>query len=282
MKIYALGPNGTYGHEAAEHVRKQRADKGLPRLEVQLVQNHSVVFMLVSDVNVLGVVAIENSRKTLVGEVVDWWLNSSDSRPIVVGEITLPIVHCLLGRVDNQSRRLTVLSHEQALGQCSEHLAKDGFIYRIPVNSTGQAALLVSKSDDHANHFAISSRFAAQYYGLKIFENAYQDNIGNATRFHVLGHHLGLQPKPTGKDRTAVICWPKMNVPGVLAAYGHATADEDVQMSSVHSVGLGKMGEYAFYFEFDEHFDSQKGQSVMTSLEKVSRRVLRLGSYPRQ
>lgn len=277
-RLYALGPEGTYGHEAATLLLA-----GAYRdHELKLVGSHADVLNQAIGNKGLGLVAIENSTEGYVGEVLrKFWLKQRDPLPIqVIGEVSLRIRHCLLGHTGiplDTPRR--VLSHPQALGQCSEHLRLDSVHECIPTNSTAEAARLVAQDPQYRNDFAIAGSLAATIYGLTPFETNYQDEARNTTRFQILGHET---PKPTGRDRTALICWPKENIPGTLEAYGAATAGSGVNMSRFHSMQLGAPNEDAFYIELDEHFDSKRGHLVRRALAQISAKMLVLGSYPQE
>lgn len=280
MKLYALGPAGTYGHEAAEMFKKRSAGQ---ISEIELLSSHVDVFEKTDAQadDACGLVAVENSTEGYVGEVLKFWMNHGKTLPLVVmGEHNLKINHCLLG---NRKRMLvdtpTVLSHKQALGQCRDHLAQRKLLHLRETFSTAEAARLVARDSNYRDSFAIASQVAAEAYGLEIVEQGIQDSAHNTTRFHVLGLY---PPKPTGRDRTAVLLWPKENVPGVLESIGKATRKRGVQQTAFHSIPLGPPGHYVFYSEFEEHSDSKVGREIMKDLWRLSSQVVPMGSYPRE
>jgi len=171
-----------------------------------------------------------------------------------------------------------VLSHPQALAQCSESLKSLGLIRSVPTNSTAGAGEMVAREDRHGLSAAIVSPFASTVYRLQVIKNHMEDIRGNVTRFHLLGH----RPCPVmDGGKTALIFWTK-DQPGALWSALGAIATNGVNMTSVHSLPLGTPGEYAFYIEFDEHSRTRKGFDIMEKLTNSADRILWLGSFPQE
>lgn len=277
-KFYALGPKGSYGHQAAATL----ITSAYLDWQLELLPSHADVIAGVITEQAHGVVAVENATQGPVMEVLRrFWLKQTIRPDVrVVGELALPVHHCLMIHPDHQNRPYEgrkVLSHEQALGQCGRYLDSLRIVIPIPVRSTSEAARLVAEDPAHKDCVAIASEFAAEIYGLRIIDKAIQDEPLNATRFHVLGHRT---PAPTGRDRTAVICWIK-DEPGSLNRLSGVTAQAGVQMSFPLALPTGTLDVYGAYFTFDEHLSSSKGASMLRELENASERVLVMGSYPR-
>jgi prephenate dehydratase len=193
---------------------------------------------------------------------------------MVVGELHLPIRHCLLVRPARHAPHITaVVSHPQALAQCRTFIEQQKISTRIPVASTAGAALMVAREEYDHRTAAIASELAAELNGLRVLHRDIQDSSDNATRFHLVGQ----QPMaPTGCDRTAII-FEVPNAPGSLAKVLQTMAN--VNLSSIHSVPLQR-GEYAFYCEFDQHRTTPAGARIMNALTDVVTRLTVLGSFP--
>ncbi|MCW2974541.1 MAG: prephenate dehydratase, partial [Thermoleophilia bacterium] len=111
------------------------------------------VFTAVADGSVAaGVVPIENSLHGSVLEVCDLLL----ARDVVVlGEVTVPVRHCLLGRPGAELADITVAhSHPQALAQSRDFLEEHGIDARAATN-TARAARELAQGGDPA-HAAIA------------------------------------------------------------------------------------------------------------------------------
>jgi prephenate dehydrogenase len=106
-------------------------------------------------------------------------------------ELGLPVSHCLLGpaSVASAAQLGSVVSHPQALAQCSEFLERLGIAHsnRIPYASTGAAA---KHAREHTQGTlpvgAIATRRAAKAYGLKILAEDIQDEADNTTHFQLI------------------------------------------------------------------------------------------------
>lgn len=130
-----------------------------------------------------GVLPVEN---TLAGSVVAAYDALADGRVRIVGEIILPIRHCLLGLpgsgVDGIRR---ILSHPVALAQCTRFLSSREGAESVAVYDTAGAAEEVARDGD-PRVAAVAARGAAQRYGLEILATDIQDRDDNQTRFYVI------------------------------------------------------------------------------------------------
>jgi chorismate mutase / prephenate dehydratase len=280
-KIAALGPAGTNGHEAALIASKRLY--GDMQTEIVFYPRNQDVLQMVAEQKIYGVVPVENSGEGLVGEVVKgFWMEESKRGPgrrlYAIGEIHLSIEHCLLSHWDLEKidHVMEVISHPQALGQCSGNLDKLRIEKRIPEKSTALAAQRISKSPNLKTSAALASRFAGQIYGLRTLRENMEDVAGNTTRFHIIGPDIF---EETGEDRTAMMFRVK-NEPKALQNALWAIGLLGVNMSSIHSIPLGVPGRYAFYCEFDTHIRSTAGKQIEACLPFVTERVFVLGSYP--
>lgn len=292
MKIVALGPEGTYGHQAAVLAREVFKKHGvILGSEVTFVgRNVDILTSVEEDSNreCLGIVPIENSSAGLVAEVANYWIRVSrqprrDTQLCVIGELEIPVRHNLLAHssVTDVKDILCVKSHPQALAQCMGKLDALGISIRIPTLSTADAAKEIAIEQVLKNvgrhGAAIASTFAAGHYGLNVLVEGLEDFPGNATRFHILGTNPCAQ---TGCDRTAVI-FKLPNESGALISALQIFSKETINMSSIHSIPLGTMNSYAFYVEFDCHIESREGLMVKDMLQSNTIGPCVLGSYPR-
>lgn len=284
MKILALGPIGTYGHEAAHRALRMLPESARVEVEVQrilLCDSHAEVFQRVVKENCYAVVPIENSIAGLVADTIHgFWLQQKSQPTIsVLGEIQLPIEHSLVMRRGKKfNKNSTVLSHPQAISQCRENLQKLGINNTAPTKSTAGAAELIIMKEQYADSAALVSSFAAEKWGLEVLKSHMEDVKGNTTRFHVLGHNEW----PVGSEyKTALIFWTK-DEPRALANALWAICADGTNMTSIHSLPLGMPGHFAFYVEFGDHQYSIKGIGIMNRLKTVTQRILRLGSFPRE
>jgi prephenate dehydratase len=293
MKLYALGPHGSNGHLAA--TRLCAREKPLSPEQIVLCDSHTAVFkklLLDKDKESKIIVPVENSITGLVGEVVNgFWLNDAvPDRFQVLDEIVVPIKHCLCLHKSQSSRPSdikamhTVMSHPQALDQCSDYLDTMGFPNRIPMTSTSAAAeqLRHDESFRDTETAVIASEFAAHAYGLKVVRKNIGNYPNNQTRFNLIGRkNKGLAVKMgyNVRDKTSLIFWVR-DQPRELLNVLWCIGIGDVNISSIHSIPTGTLGEYVFYCEFDRHQKSKRGEKILDRIRTVARRIFILGSFP--
>lgn len=279
MKILALGPEGTNGHEAATRVMRQTAASSNPTIE--LCDSHAVIFERVEQEPCIAVVPIENSIEGHVTDTVKgFWLKRPLNWPGIVsilGELELPIEHVLVARPGmTPDANTPVLSHPQALGQCRENLQRLGLVNQVSTKSTAGAGKIVATDDQHARSAALVPPLAVKVYGLNVVHENMGDMPNNVTRFHVLGHTGGWPP--TGDCKTALIVWLR-DMPHALHNVTWAIGAAGANMSSMQFLSLGTPGRCAFYVEFNEHKGTKEGSAIMQRLQTVTDRVLWLGSF---
>lgn len=282
MKLFVLGPAGTNGHEVAKRmVLSKPGDWSFDQIDLEFCVTNVEILKSAQHQAGLGVVPIENSTAGLVGDVIKGYWLKQPKRPLlsVIGEFQLPVEHYLLVRqnISHVSQLTAVMSHQQALDQCSGNLTRLGINVRIPAKSTAGAARDVATDDRLATTGALASRFAADTYGLKILEPSLEDYSDNATRFHVVSGSL---TNPTGCDRTAIIFWVP-NKPNALVSALLCISMGGINMTSTHSIPLGSPGEFAFYVEFECHQNDSDGRGVFSRLRTITHEIMVLGSFPR-
>jgi len=142
-----------------------------------------------------AVVPVENSLDGVIERNYDLMLRHPDLH--VVGELLLPINHCLLavrGAGKRSPAVKTVVSHPQALAHCQQRLVALG-VQVEAVDNAARAARFVAENrlDDTA---VIGSEIAGREYGLQVLEEEIQDDSSNTTRFLILS-------KPNNKNNNS-------------------------------------------------------------------------------
>jgi prephenate dehydratase len=142
MRLAFLGPVGTYGEQAAQRLA---ALEGLEEVDFVPQQGiRAVIQALAGGGCELAVVPVENSVEGGVTTCLDALWEHPDLA--VARALVLPIRHALMGSGPSEAIS-EVLSHPQALAQCSqwlsEHLPQ---ALQLPTSSTAEAARLVRGS----------------------------------------------------------------------------------------------------------------------------------------
>ncbi|MBW3568855.1 prephenate dehydratase [Candidatus Parcubacteria bacterium] len=264
ISVGYLGPEGTYSQEAAL------------KLFGNTVQLHpeetiSAVFRAVqAGTTQLAVVPIENSSEGAVRETHSLLLKTDVN---IVSEISVPVAHCLLSKDKDLSSIKRVYAHPQALGQCRTWLATHlPSAIHVPQKSNASAAQMAANTTEGA---AIAPKKAAEIYGLNILETAINDQPDNETRFIALGN---LKTKPTGSDKTSMICVAK-DKPGALYQILGVLAEGNISMTRLESQPY-EQGQYAFYIDFVGHRDDESVKLALEKIDGMTRICKVLGSYP--
>jgi prephenate dehydratase len=149
----------------------------------------------------LGVLPIENSLHGPVGETHDLLYEAPVS---IVSEVTLPIVHCLAVKGALRLEEVRVLrSHPVAFDQCRD-LVGSLEAKCVPSASTSDAALEVAESET-PGEAALSSREAAEHYGLTVIADDVGDRPAAFTRFVGIASYTLLDRAPRSRMALSLV-----------------------------------------------------------------------------
>ncbi|EJF67040.1 PDT-domain-containing protein [Dichomitus squalens LYAD-421 SS1] len=200
-RLAFLGPLGSYSHSCAV----ERFEDSVQYAEQSTIAD---VFRAVSPEIPFAVIPQENSIHGTVIETYDVLRSPEAGQCVFVrGELALAVQHCLVVRQGVKLEDVQrVMSHEQALGQCSRFLsARLPNATRMKVPSTSAAAnaiLCCGEGSDEPESAAICSAQCADLFdGLEVLESGIQNELSNTTRFYILSNSLDA-PLPGGKKET--------------------------------------------------------------------------------
>tara|TARA_Y100000589_G_scaffold259939_1_gene249621 strand:+ start:3520 stop:4362 length:843 start_codon:yes stop_codon:yes gene_type:complete len=240
-QVAYLGPKGTYAEKAATLLSKL-ANYESP-IFVPCKGLHSVIKMIAYKNCDAAVVPIENSVEGGVTATLDalWkYPNIKISKAIV-----LPIKHALIssGEISEISE---VLSHPQALAQCSEWLfdnLPDAIL--LPTNSTSEAVNMVRGSSFRA---AIGSKALIKIEGLKELAFPINDVQGNCTRFILLTEENLSHSANVASFAFSLLS----NQPGSLLQALNYISELGFNMSKIESrPSKRELGEYIIYIDVE-------------------------------
>lgn len=130
-----------------------------------------------------AVVPIENSSTGTIADVTELIPKLG---LYVVGEVSVPIRHCLVGISGaSESDIKTVYSHQQALMQCSQYLSQLTAAKAQDFESTAMAAKMIAQKNDKSCA-AIASERTARLYNLCVIKSDIVNSSCNTTRFVVV------------------------------------------------------------------------------------------------
>lgn len=273
MKTIAyLGPPGTFSHEAA-------ATWARPEGQVNFLPCPDLPEVLEAVYNGQAEVAllpVENSIEGAVNLTLDLVLEANELQ--VIGEIILPVCHCLIGKAQTLGEVREVWSHPQALAQCRQYLKKN--LHHAAVRSITSTAEAVSQAGLRPELAAIGSAFAAGLYQVPVMVAGIQDYQGNKTRFWVLGKERQ-QPGP-GPCKTSLVMAAAANRPGSLYSILKYFAEAGINLTRIESRPTKKeLGEYLFFIDCEGDAAALPLKEVLNKLKPVTSLLKVLGSYPR-
>ena len=222
----------------------------------------------------LGLVPVEN---TLEGSIVLTY-DLLNERPLKAqGETVLRVVHYLIAnpRVPIEDIR-KVYSHPQALGQCRKYIEENGLEAVAAYDTAGSAKML--KDQESRDSAAIASRRAAEVYDMAVLDRGIETHAENYTRFLVIGSE---EKAPTLADKTS-IAFIVDHRPGTLHVALKAFSENGINLTKIESrPQVGKPWEYIFFIDVEGHREDPGMRLALEELERNSRYVNILGSYPR-
>lgn len=271
LSIAFLGPLGTYSEEAA---LKQF---GEGRQAIVCGSIDEVFRTIEAGQADYGVVPVENSTEGAVGITLDLLLAS----PLqVIGEVTLPVHHCLLSAQTDIRAITHVFSHAQSLSQCHEWLNRHlPAAEREAVTSNARAAQMIHELVASQGTFAaaIASKRAAELFDLNVLAENIEDDPKNTTRFLVLGNH---SVAPSGKDKTSLVM-SAPNKPGAVVQLLEPLARHGVSMTKLESrPSRQDLWNYVFFVDIEGHQQDASVQAALSELTERASLLKVLGSYP--
>lgn len=270
MKIYYLGPKGTYSEQALLIYIKNK--KGYILKELSTIPD--IIESLNYDSE--AIVPIENSIEGSVNVTLDMLINDFEGIKIK-GEIILPISHCLIGceTIDFNDIK-SVVSHPQALAQCRKFIKNN--IPNAKIISSNSTASAIKEIINKKGAVAICGENAAKLYGLKVISNNIQDFKENSTRFVILAYN---DSNRTGNDKTSIVFSVK-NKPGALNSILEVFTKENINMTKIESRPSKKiLGEYVFWVDIEGHRCDNHLNIVLNRIKSKTVFLKVLGSYPK-
>ena len=229
------------------------------------------------DPEVLAVVAIEN---TIAGSLLHNYELLRDSNMTIVGEHKQHIEHSLLSLPGDDMADITeVNSHPVALMQCRSFLKQHSGWKIVETDDTAGAAADISKAQ-LKGRAAICSKHAAPIYGMKVLEEAIEDNKHNFTRFLVLADPYiadNLRDKYRSNKRSIVFSVPHES--GSLSQVLSIFSFYHINLTKIQSLPIiGHEWEYLFYVDLTYDNYSRYLQSI-DAIRPLIRQIKILGEY---
>jgi prephenate dehydratase len=272
-----FGPEGTFTQEALI------ADtRGLDVEMVPLPTIYDTVMAVHNGAVERALVPIENSLEGSVNATLDALAMETEDVAIV-GEVVLPIRHCLIARTILDLAAIeVVVSHPQANAQCARFIrTRLPQAQVLPGTSTADAVRTVAEHD--GPWAALGNRVAAERYGCHILRAGVEDVADNETRFVWLARTRdGGAGESVGPFKTAIVFWGVgSEAPGWLVSCLSQFARRGINLTRIESrprkQGLGR---YMFFVDLEGQADDPDIAAGLAALGEHVERLRVLGSFP--
>lgn len=220
------------------------------------------------------ILPVENST---VGRIADIHHLLPMTKLQMVGEVLMPIKHCLLGvKGAKMAHVREVYSQLPALAQCAGRLRKMGAVAVQAADTAGSAKLVAGWNDK--TKAALASKLAGELYGLSVLDAEMNDEGHNTTRFVLLGNQAWVPPLK-GKVKTSIL-FRVRDIPAALYKALGGFATNGINLLKLESyVVEGKFEVVQFLVEIDGHVDSEPMRHALDELRFYSAWVRILGCY---
>lgn len=220
-----------------------------------------------------GVLPIENSSAGSVTEVYDLMVRH---KFYIVKSLKLHVSHALLAKPGVKVEDIKeVISHSQALQQCSNFLKANPNMKVTIFENTATAAKFVAESD-RTDIAALSSTDCAKLYGLNVLKDGVQNNENNYTRFICIAKDMEIY---AGSNKISLMLSVDHR-PGSLHEMIGKFACRGINLCKLESRPIpGKDFEFRFYFDLDGSVFSPEMRTVLKDIEQAAESVSFLGCY---
>jgi chorismate mutase / prephenate dehydratase len=273
LRVTYQGVEGSYSHLAAQRRYAGRAG-GV------LLAGHDTfrgaAEAVVDGTADLALLPIENTTAGSINETYD--LLAAHPGLHLTGEVIAAIEHCLLALPGVALDELrVVLSHPQALAQCSDLFARHPHLAPRPELDTAGAARKVAGANDRTLA-AIASSAAARTYGLAIVRAGIQSAAGNATRF------VEIAPRPApvaeGVAAKTSLVLALVDRPGALGEILLRFAARGLSLTKLESRPIPEAPfTYRFYADVLGHAASAPFVAALDEVRSLTTHLRVLGSY---
>ena len=222
-----------------------------------------------------AMIPIENSA---AGRVADIHRLIPKSNLHINFEHFQKVEHKLLIHPDSKIENIrNILSHEQALAQCSDKIQKLDLNILIGADTAGSAKII---SDEKIlDTAAIASSLAGKTYGLKVIDENFANSLNNITRFYVMSKNENLE---FDKKKTYIssFLFSVKNTPGSLFKVMGGFATNNVNMIKLESYNYGADFVITqFYCEIEGHPEQDNTKFALDDMYHYCSKVRKLGVF---
>ena len=267
-KISFQGVEGAYSHLAVQEFFPNAEAVPCKTFELTIAATES------GDVD-YAMIPIENSA---AGRVADIHRLLPKSDLHINFEHFQKVEHKLLIHPETEQAQIKkIISHEQALAQCSDKIQHLDYDILIGADTAGSAKYISEqKILDTA---AIASSLAAKIYGLKTIDESFANSSNNITRFYVMSKNENKEFNP---DQTYIssFLFSVNNTPGSLFKVMGGFATNNVNMIKLESYNYGADFVITqFYCEIEGHPEQKNTKFALDDMYHYCSKVRKLGVF---
>tara|TARA_B100000029_G_scaffold471793_1_gene511762 strand:- start:3310 stop:4155 length:846 start_codon:yes stop_codon:yes gene_type:complete len=268
IKIAFQGEKGAYSHLASLEI--------FPSAEVIACSTFEETFQLAKDNSEYRIVIpIENS---LAGRVADIHYLIPKYKLQIHAEHFQIVKHNLLGiKGATMDDIKTVRSHSQAIGQCTKLISSNNLKPIISADTAGSAKFISNKKDKSES--AIASELAAKIYNLEILKSGVEDEVGNVTRFFIMGKD-SKHPELKNKKYITSCIFKLKSIPAALYKALGGFATNGVNLCKLESFSVkNTFDQVNFYIDIEGHIEQPSLQKALEELGFHTQKLDVLGVY---
>lgn len=275
VEVAYQGTDGAFSHQAAYRHFEERYSQvdcfgyDTFREAAEAVKDQKVDY---------AILPIENTTAGSINETYDLL---ADDDLHIVGEEAIRIIHCLLALENIPIDRIRrIMSHPQAIAQCSNFLAK---LHDCRVESYIDTAMSAKKvlEDGDLSQAAIAGSYAADIYGLNILERDLANQSENFTRFVVVSRQpVEVDAQIPCKTSLLMVTTHQQ---GALVGCLNIIADHGIDMTKLESRPKpNEPWKYQFYLDIEGNIANPEIRVALQELEQEASSLKVLGCYPAQ
>lgn len=267
-----LGSKGSYSHLAT---REYFSRRNVDLIELNCDHFKEIILTVEAGHADYGVLPIENTSSGSINEVYDLLQRTTLH---IVGELTLPIEHCLLATSNIQLEDIkTLYSHPQPHQQCSEFLGQLKGVTLKSCVSTADAMKKVKALNQH-DVAAIGNASSGKLYGLQPIQGNIANQTENYTRFIVVARKPMAVSLQIPAKTTLIMSTP--HEAGSLVSALQVLQRLNINITKLESRPImGNPWEEMFYVDLEAHLESHNMRQALTELQKITTYLKVLGCY---
>jgi prephenate dehydratase len=267
-KISFQGVEGAYSHLAVQEFFPESEPVPCKTFEIAIskAESEQVDFAMIP---------IENSA---AGRVADIHRLLPKSDLHINYEHFQRVEHKLLIHPESKIENIKkIISHEQALAQCSNKIQELDFDILIGADTAGSAKNI--SENNVLDTAAIASSLAADIYTLKTVDQSFANSKNNITRFYVMSKDENKDHDPQKKYISSFL-FAVNNTPGSLFKVMGGFATNNVNMIKLESYNYGANFVITeFYCEIEGHPDQENTKLALEDMNHYCSKVRKLGVF---